>query len=307
MNYHVFKQGTWVGPFSTDDIKKMIRTNGITVEDYVCQEGTQDTVQIKSVPDLMTGPHIIPPPPSAHSEKNFLITFLLCLFFGLFGFHRFYLGKKNGVTQLLTLGGLGIWTLIDLVTILFGKFKDSNGVTLPNNKPILTSCMVAIFVIGSIGGKHEADKEESHKTPPPSNITIENETIMYSLTIVDYISFTDLKAGRSKNCEVIGKAVLDAANQYPQYNKMVITLNGACRIGNTKDAYGNIIGVDKEKFVLGKFEVNDLSYWKKSNDILALNSRSDIHQILWSVVNNAYDVWYEKDQEAERKAKQSHQ
>tara|TARA_Y100001968_G_C19344258_1_gene711208 strand:- start:283 stop:801 length:519 start_codon:yes stop_codon:yes gene_type:complete len=41
---------------------------------------------------------------------------------GLFGLHRFYRGdKKIGLWQLFTLGGLGIWWLIDVVKILTGK------------------------------------------------------------------------------------------------------------------------------------------------------------------------------------------
>ena len=46
----------------------------------------------------------------------------LCLAGGLFGLHRFYKGdRKIGLWQLFTLGGLGIWWLIDLVKILTGK------------------------------------------------------------------------------------------------------------------------------------------------------------------------------------------
>ena len=62
------------------------------------------------------------------SEKKRLITFLLCFFLGGLGAHRFYAGKTgSGVVQILTLGGLGIWVLIDLVMILCGVFKDGNG------------------------------------------------------------------------------------------------------------------------------------------------------------------------------------
>lgn len=65
------------------------------------------------------------------SEKGFVPTALLCFFFGVFGFHRFYVGKiGTGVLQLLTFGGLGIWSLIDFIMILTGGFKDAEGLDL---------------------------------------------------------------------------------------------------------------------------------------------------------------------------------
>lgn len=62
------------------------------------------------------------------SAKNRLVAFLLCFFLGFLGIHRFYVGKiGTGIVQLLTLGGLGIWALIDLIMILAGAFKDKKG------------------------------------------------------------------------------------------------------------------------------------------------------------------------------------
>jgi TM2 domain-containing membrane protein YozV len=59
------------------------------------------------------------------SEKSRLVAFLLCTFFGVLGVHRFYVGKTgSGIVQLFTLGGLGIWTLIDWIVILSGTFTD---------------------------------------------------------------------------------------------------------------------------------------------------------------------------------------
>ena len=53
------------------------------------------------------------------SDKTILITGLICLFTGCLGFHRFYLGKYlSGLIMLVTLGGVVIWYLIDLFTIL---------------------------------------------------------------------------------------------------------------------------------------------------------------------------------------------
>ena len=60
--------------------------------------------------------------------KDWLTTLLLCFFLGFLGVHRFYTGHTViGVVQLLTLGGCGIWTLIDFIIIIVGNFKDAKG------------------------------------------------------------------------------------------------------------------------------------------------------------------------------------
>ena len=62
------------------------------------------------------------------TEKRILPAFLLCFFLGVLGAHRFYVGKiGTGVLQLLTVGGLGIWALVDLIMIACGAFKDKQG------------------------------------------------------------------------------------------------------------------------------------------------------------------------------------
>ena len=62
------------------------------------------------------------------SDKRILPAFLLCFFLGVFGAHRFYAGKiGTAILQLLTLGGLGIWALVDMILILTGTFRDGDG------------------------------------------------------------------------------------------------------------------------------------------------------------------------------------
>jgi TM2 domain-containing membrane protein YozV len=62
------------------------------------------------------------------SEKNFVVTVLLCFFLGSLGAHRFYVGKiGTGILMLLTLGGLGVWTIIDFIMIILSKFSDKEG------------------------------------------------------------------------------------------------------------------------------------------------------------------------------------
>ena len=63
-----------------------------------------------------------------NDQKEWLVTLLLSFFVGYLGIHRFYTGHiAIGIVQLLTLGGCGIWALIDFIIILVGNYKDSDG------------------------------------------------------------------------------------------------------------------------------------------------------------------------------------
>lgn len=60
--------------------------------------------------------------------KSQMIALILCIFVGVLGIHRFYLGyTMEGVLMLLTGGGCGIWALIDLVRIITGDLQPKDG------------------------------------------------------------------------------------------------------------------------------------------------------------------------------------
>jgi hypothetical protein len=65
--------------------------------------------------------------PLGVSEKKIVPAAVLCFMLGVFGAHRFYVGKTGtAVLQLVTLGGVGLWMLYDLVLILTGQFRDED-------------------------------------------------------------------------------------------------------------------------------------------------------------------------------------
>ena len=67
------------------------------------------------------------------SIKSRLVALLLCIFLGSLGVHRFYVGKAGtGIIWLLTLGLLGIGTLVDLIMIIVGSFTDKSGAWVKN-------------------------------------------------------------------------------------------------------------------------------------------------------------------------------
>ena len=67
------------------------------------------------------------------SSKSRLAAALLAWFLGVFGAHRFYVGKiGTAILMIFTLGGLGVWALVDVIMILVGSFRDKEGLKLYN-------------------------------------------------------------------------------------------------------------------------------------------------------------------------------
>ncbi len=73
-----------------------------------------------------------PPEPGAAqasvSERSRALTLGLAILGGVFGLHRFYTGRtQSGIWMCLTLGGMGIWYLYDVVVVAAGDFRDGDG------------------------------------------------------------------------------------------------------------------------------------------------------------------------------------
>jgi len=69
--------------------------------------------------------------PGVFSNREWVVALVLSIFVGPLGADRFYLGKiGTGVLKLLTLGGFGIWSLIDIILIALKKLNDKDGYPL---------------------------------------------------------------------------------------------------------------------------------------------------------------------------------
>lgn len=77
------------------------------------------------------------------------VTLLLCAFLGIFGIHRFYLGKVGtGILWLLTCGCFGIGSFIDFILICTNNLKDSNGQELKRDvSPGIVAVLMLPLVI----------------------------------------------------------------------------------------------------------------------------------------------------------------
>jgi TM2 domain-containing membrane protein YozV len=65
---------------------------------------------------------------SEPSDKSRGTALALALLLGVFGGHRFYVGKTGtGMLMAVTLGGCGLWYLYDLILVVSGGFRDAEG------------------------------------------------------------------------------------------------------------------------------------------------------------------------------------
>lgn len=84
------------------------------------------------------------------STQSPIVALILCIFLGTFGIHRFYVGKiGTGILMLITMGGFGIWQLIDLIFIVTNKFDDKEGrlLLLTTNPSSFRKAMMAIGAV----------------------------------------------------------------------------------------------------------------------------------------------------------------
>lgn len=84
-----------------------------------------------ALPERYTGDSDIEAHEPEISKRSRGVALALGFFGGVFGLHRFYVGKTHtGVAMILTFGGLGIWWLYDMVLLASGEFRDADDLPL---------------------------------------------------------------------------------------------------------------------------------------------------------------------------------
>lgn len=101
--------------YSIGELSQMAKTKIIQAETLVQHKDANYPVQAKTVPGLF-------------SKREWITTMVLSFFLGGLGVDRFYLGYTGiGIGKLLTLGGCGIWALIDFILIAMKNVPDAEG------------------------------------------------------------------------------------------------------------------------------------------------------------------------------------
>ncbi|GAA1735496.1 NINE protein [Aeromicrobium alkaliterrae] len=148
--YFTYVNGTEYGPYTLDQLKQFAGSGNITQNSHVRSDGGE-WVLASALPELggafppaapaygapgqgytAPGQPAYAPAGQAYagpvSDKQFITALLLSVLIGGLGIDRFYLGYTGlGIAKLLTLGGCGIWSIIDIILIATGKLGDAQG------------------------------------------------------------------------------------------------------------------------------------------------------------------------------------
>ena len=110
--------GESLGPITLEQLRAMAAARQITPTTRVRSAAGDQWFDAKDVPWL-------------YSDRNWMVAVVLSFFLGVLGIDRFYLGYTGiGLAKLVTIGGLGVWALIDCVLIAVRVVPDSDGLPL---------------------------------------------------------------------------------------------------------------------------------------------------------------------------------
>lgn len=118
--YYISVMGQERGPHTAMELREMLRSGQIKQGETLARtmEEGSNWFPVSQIP-------------GATSDKSWTTALILSILIGGLGVDRFYLGYTGlGILKLVTCGGLGIWSIIDIIRIATGGLGDAQGLPL---------------------------------------------------------------------------------------------------------------------------------------------------------------------------------
>jgi TM2 domain/GYF domain 2 len=113
--FYISRVGQEFGPYTLQNLRDLAASGQLKPDTLIRRAVGRGWFPAKDIPWVF-------------SDKEWLIALVISGLLGVFGIDRFYLGYTGiGIAKLLTIGGLGIWALIDFVLIAVRRIPDADG------------------------------------------------------------------------------------------------------------------------------------------------------------------------------------